>query len=228
MCLRAAIRSPLRSKRAITSPVRPRAKASGLTRINVLSIGLLSLGYSAAGGLEGRAAGDSTVAPGSALRAEAERAPLVGAGAAPFEPAPFVPPDAALGPAADRRVRRGRASCGAWPTSASQYGQIFQRGSSGLPHTVHGSLSRRRQLGQRRNDFSTSNPQYWQCWCSRLDRRAWAAAISSSRSRTSSRYSGGRTIRYTIVPMKGNSDAAVAHATSIGSAIRRWASLQVQ
>src|SRR3954451_15100366 len=31
----AAIRSPLRSKRAITSPVRARSKASGLTRIRV-------------------------------------------------------------------------------------------------------------------------------------------------------------------------------------------------
>ena len=116
----------------------------------------------------------------------------------------------------------------AWPTSASQYGQIFQRGSSGLPQTVQGSFSRRRQLGQRRNAFSISKPQYWQCWCSRSASRACAAAISSSRSRTSSRYSGGRTIRYTIVPMNGNSDAAVAHATSIGSAIRRCASLHVQ
>src|SRR5215203_6857837 len=35
MDLRAAIRSPLRSKRAITSPVRARSKASGLTRISV-------------------------------------------------------------------------------------------------------------------------------------------------------------------------------------------------
>src|ERR1700761_3235896 len=33
--LRAVIRSPLRSKRAITSPVRARSKASGLTRIRV-------------------------------------------------------------------------------------------------------------------------------------------------------------------------------------------------
>src|ERR1700722_15162270 len=32
---KAAIRSPLRSKRAITSPVRARSKASGLTRIRV-------------------------------------------------------------------------------------------------------------------------------------------------------------------------------------------------
>src|SRR5436305_9901822 len=32
---RAAIRRPLRSKRAITSPVRARSKASGLTRIRV-------------------------------------------------------------------------------------------------------------------------------------------------------------------------------------------------
>src|SRR3954451_11192143 len=44
MCLRAAIRSPLRSKRAMSSPVRPRSNASGLTRISVLSIDLLSWG----------------------------------------------------------------------------------------------------------------------------------------------------------------------------------------
>src|SRR3954454_18585437 len=35
MDFRAAIRSPLRSKRAITSPLRARSKASGLTRIRV-------------------------------------------------------------------------------------------------------------------------------------------------------------------------------------------------
>src|SRR4051794_5553056 len=39
MCLSAAMRSPLRSKRAMISPVSPRANASGLTRISVLSIG---------------------------------------------------------------------------------------------------------------------------------------------------------------------------------------------
>src|SRR3954468_10236251 len=37
MCFRATMRKPLRSKRAITSPVRPRANASGFTRIRVLS-----------------------------------------------------------------------------------------------------------------------------------------------------------------------------------------------
>src|SRR5215217_1683568 len=127
--------------------------------------------------------------------------------------------------AAPARRGRRRVPSAAWPTSASQKGQIFQRGSSGFPQTVQGSLRRRRQLGQRRKLFSISKPQYWQCWCSRPASLAWAAAISSSRSRTSSRYSGGRTIRYTIVPIKGNSEAAVAQATSIGSAIRRWASL---
>src|SRR3712207_9053248 len=37
MCLRATIFRPLRSKRAMISPVRPRAKATGLTRIRVRS-----------------------------------------------------------------------------------------------------------------------------------------------------------------------------------------------
>src|SRR5687768_3391623 len=38
MWRRAAMRSPLRSKRAMISPVRPRAKASGLTRIRVFDM----------------------------------------------------------------------------------------------------------------------------------------------------------------------------------------------
>src|SRR4051794_25186438 len=38
MCCSATIVRPLRSKRAMISPVRPRAKASGLTRISVLSM----------------------------------------------------------------------------------------------------------------------------------------------------------------------------------------------
>src|SRR5688572_28322525 len=44
MCLSATIRSPLRSKREMISPVRLRAKASGFTRIRVRSIvrGVLS------------------------------------------------------------------------------------------------------------------------------------------------------------------------------------------
>src|SRR4051812_19319572 len=39
MCFRAVMRRPLRSKREMISPLRPRAKASGLTRMSVLSIG---------------------------------------------------------------------------------------------------------------------------------------------------------------------------------------------
>src|SRR3954468_21779485 len=40
MCLAATIVSPLRSKRATISPLRPRANASGLTRIRVLSVAM--------------------------------------------------------------------------------------------------------------------------------------------------------------------------------------------
>src|ERR671916_943959 len=42
MCLSAAMRRPLRSKRAMISPVRRRANASGLTRISVRSIAQIS------------------------------------------------------------------------------------------------------------------------------------------------------------------------------------------
>src|SRR5437016_6012626 len=39
MCFSAAMRRPLRSKRAMISPVSPRLNASGLTRMSVRSIG---------------------------------------------------------------------------------------------------------------------------------------------------------------------------------------------
>ena len=58
-----------------------------------------------------------------------------------------------------RLTGSGAAVAGEPAISDSQYGQIFQSGSSGLPHVWHGSLSRRRQLGQRRNVSSTWNPQ---------------------------------------------------------------------
>src|SRR3954453_10388326 len=53
MCFSAAMRRPLRSKRARISPVSPRANASGLTRIRVRSIGGL-LGSGSAGRRLGR------------------------------------------------------------------------------------------------------------------------------------------------------------------------------
>src|SRR4051812_29139072 len=40
MCFSATILRPFRSKRAMISPVRPRAKASGLTRIRVRSVAM--------------------------------------------------------------------------------------------------------------------------------------------------------------------------------------------
>src|SRR5687768_3511121 len=50
MCLSAAIRRPLRSKRAMISPVRPREKASGFTKIKVLSTGVPFAGESGRNG----------------------------------------------------------------------------------------------------------------------------------------------------------------------------------
>src|SRR3954447_23114320 len=52
MCLRATMRRPLRSKRATISPVRPRAKASGFTRMRVRSMrpGRLAAGRRSADG----------------------------------------------------------------------------------------------------------------------------------------------------------------------------------
>ena len=45
---------------------------------------------------------------------------------------------------------------GTSPSSASQYGQSFQVGSSGRPQLAHGSRSLRMQLGQRRKSSLTS------------------------------------------------------------------------
>jgi hypothetical protein len=51
----------------------------------------------------------------------------------------------------ERRLLGRRCSGGAARrTGVSQYGQIDQRGSIGLPHDSHGSLIRARQFGQRR------------------------------------------------------------------------------
>ena len=77
-------------------------------------------------------------------------------------------------------------------TAVAQYGQIFHAGSSGDLQRRHGSFSRVVQTGQTRYDGSTSLRQYGQRW-SWPSRRSMAR-ISSSRSRTSSRYSGGRRI----------------------------------
>jgi hypothetical protein len=99
--------------------------------------------------------------PEAASRAAASRAGRFArvAGAAAFSEAPSRSALAGARSPVAARGLRARSCRGAWPTSASQYGQIFQRGSSGLLHVVHGSFKRRRQLGQRRKPFSTSKSQ---------------------------------------------------------------------
>src|SRR5215211_4443312 len=73
MYLSAAMRRPLRSKRAMISPVRLRANASGLTRMRVLSTGLLDSGlrFRAPVAPRGRIRGDAPTlaAAGGDLRA---------------------------------------------------------------------------------------------------------------------------------------------------------------
>src|SRR3954453_16090517 len=96
----AAILRPLFSKRATISPVRPRAKASGLTRMSVLSIEVLSFG-SAVPAVRYARGGASVATVGWSVVAERRRRRVVGAEAA--------------------------------PVSASQYGQSFHAGSTGLP-----------------------------------------------------------------------------------------------
>src|SRR3954454_21061619 len=54
MCLMATMRRPLRSKRAMISPVRPRANASGLTRMRVRSTTSPSVQGSEFARLDGR------------------------------------------------------------------------------------------------------------------------------------------------------------------------------
>src|SRR3954454_19759090 len=80
MCFRATIVSPLRSKRAMISPVRPFSKASGLTRIRVRSIGgPLGSGEGLAGRWPGgRALGGAAVVARRALGLSRRRGLLAG------------------------------------------------------------------------------------------------------------------------------------------------------
>src|SRR4051794_13254703 len=83
MCLRATIRSPLRSKRAMISPVRPRANASGLTRISVFSIGEASYERGESGAARRScAAGGAAAARPRALRRHVADRRLLGVPAA--------------------------------------------------------------------------------------------------------------------------------------------------
>ena len=76
-------------------------------------------------------------------------------------------------------------------TGVAQCGQICQSASSGLLHFTHACFSRVVQTGQTRNVASTAARHTGQCR-SRFDSLSSIARISSSRSRTSSMYSGGR------------------------------------
>ena len=116
MCLRATICSPLRSKRAMISPVRPRANASGLTRIRVRStMQFLSVLASSSLRATSRQAARERVTRRSSC---ATSAATVGWSVV------------------DDRPRRRRVACGGGSacTSASQYGHSFHAGSTGLPH----------------------------------------------------------------------------------------------
>src|SRR3954469_8314966 len=73
MCFIATIFRPLRSKRAMISPVRPRANASGLTRMRVRSTGSPSSRCSEFAGLDGRLFVLGTPAPARAPRRDRAR-----------------------------------------------------------------------------------------------------------------------------------------------------------
>src|SRR3954453_3134221 len=90
MCLMATMCRPLRSKRAMISPVRPRANASGLTRMRVRSTGSPSVQGSEFAGLDGRLFGLRASPP-------ARRAPRRG---------PSGPPALAVRADRPRRVER--------------------------------------------------------------------------------------------------------------------------
>src|SRR3954468_16541239 len=80
MCLRAAIRRPLRSKRAMISPVRLRANASGLTRMRVRSMNFLSIRVRAAVAAGRRWLGHDGLFGGAAATAAARGGRRDGAG----------------------------------------------------------------------------------------------------------------------------------------------------
>ncbi len=76
-------------------------------------------------------------------------------------------------------------------TGVSQYGHTCHSASSGALQVTQACFSFVVQTGQTRYVASTSARQTGQ-WRSRRASRSSIALISSSRSRTSSRYSGGR------------------------------------
>src|SRR5215207_849034 len=83
MCLRATILRPLSSKREMISPVRPRANASGLTRISVRSIGSFRRGlapFSRALGLDVTAVGAGHLGGDRRLVGGGRPAPAAGGG----------------------------------------------------------------------------------------------------------------------------------------------------
>ena len=113
-------------------------------------------------------------------------------------------------------------------TGVSQWGHTCQRGSSGDLHETQASLSRVVQTGHTRKLGSTAARQTGHSVRPAASRSS-IALISSSRSRTSSRYSGGRKSMYTSAPRNGGTrPISVASATSHGLAIRRRASLNTQ
>ena len=127
-----------------------------------------------------------------------------------------------------RRFRTA-SSCAAaaWARAPRRYGHSRHSGLSAERQREQVSLSRRAQWGQAMKSGSTSPPQPGHMPSSPSLRSI--ARISSSRSRTSSRYSGGRRIVYTSAPTNGKTSAVTIETpTSTGSSTRRLASLYVQ
>src|SRR5579859_2146008 len=122
-------------------------------------------------------------------------------------------------------VRISVAASGA--TGVSQYGHTCQTASSGALQLTQACFSFVVQIGHTRKDASTGARQTGQLRS--CASRSSIALISSLRSRTSSRYSGGRKSMYTKGPTNGSAiPSRVAMPTSHGSLTRRRASLNTQ
>src|SRR5215218_7389020 len=111
--------------------------------------------------------------------------------------------------------------------TVAQYGQVFQAKCNCFWQFSQGFLRSQPHSGQSRNSFSTIDRHLGHrltCCLSSLS----STATSSSRSRESSRYSGGRTMRQIKVPKNGTSRATAPQKNRTGARRRRRSSTRAR
>ena len=199
---------PLRSKRAMISPVRPRANASGLTRISVFpwpsSVSASSGDATVSPVAAGSATGSAALGP-SRLGGDRRLVRRLAAGAGGVR----------------RRGRRARLGLAERADAPRGVDRLRARVAALLELAHAARAAQEVALGPRSRSAGTASSRG----------SPGAPRPPSSRARAGARRrgtpAGGRSRRRSC-PTNGNSDASVAQTTSIGSSIRRRASAYVQ